>query len=47
MGNREVEKPIVGPNQVLIKIHAGGICYTDVHQTQGHLPGRFPRYLWP
>ena len=42
---REVEKPIVGPNQVLIKIHAGGICYTDVHQTNGHLPGQFPRIL--
>lgn len=42
---REVQKPVVGPNQVLIKIHASGICYTDVHQTQGHLPGHFPRIL--
>lgn len=42
---REVEKPKVGPNQVLIKIHASGICYTDVHQTNGHLPGEFPRIL--
>ncbi|WP_419420182.1 alcohol dehydrogenase catalytic domain-containing protein [Legionella sp. D16C41] len=42
---REVKKPVVGPNQVLIKIHASGLCYTDVHQTNGHLPGEFPRTL--
>lgn len=42
---RDVSKPKVGPNQVLIKIHASGICYTDVHQTHGHLPGPFPRTL--
>lgn len=42
---RDVDQPIVGPNQVLIKIHASGICYTDVHQSQGHLPGTFPRIL--
>jgi alcohol dehydrogenase len=42
---REVETPEPGPNQVLIKIHASGICYTDVHQTQGSLPGAFPRVL--
>src|ERR1700745_1474664 len=34
-----------GPNQVLIKIHASGLCYTDVHQTNGELPGTFPRIL--
>ena len=34
-----------GPNQVLIKIHASGLCYTDVHQTNGELPGSFPRIL--
>lgn len=42
---REVDKPKVGPNQVLIKIKASGICYTDVHQTKGHFPGAFPRIL--
>lgn len=42
---REVKQPTVGPNQVLIKIHASGICYTDVHQTNGHFPGEFPRIL--
>jgi len=42
---REVPKPEPGPNQVLIKIRASGICYTDVHQTRGELPGDFPRIL--
>ena len=26
-------------------MHASGICYTDVHETLGHLPGAFPRIL--
>jgi alcohol dehydrogenase len=30
---------------VLIKIRASGLCYTDVHQTNGDLPGEFPRIL--
>src|SRR2546425_6783480 len=42
---REVPKPEPGPNQVLIKIRAGGFCYTDVDQTGGALPGTFPRIL--
>jgi alcohol dehydrogenase len=42
---KEVAKPDPGPNQVLIKIHASGMCYTDVHQTTGELPGEFPRIL--
>jgi alcohol dehydrogenase len=42
---REVSTPEPGPNQVLIKIRASGMCYTDVHQTQGHIPGSFPRTL--
>ena len=42
---RDVPQPQPGPNQVLIKIRASGICYTDVHQTQGSLPGTFPRVL--
>lgn len=41
------DTPVPSPstNQVLIKIHASGICYTDIHQTEGHLPGIFPRIL--
>ena len=42
---QEVATPAPGPNQVLIRIRASGICYTDVHQTRGELPGDFPRIL--
>ena len=42
---REVSTPEPGPNQVLIKIRASGMCYTDVHQTHGHIPISFPQTL--
>jgi D-arabinose 1-dehydrogenase-like Zn-dependent alcohol dehydrogenase len=42
---KDVPQPQPGPNQVLVKMHASGICYTDVHQTLGHLPGPFLRIL--
>lgn len=42
---KEVPTPEPGANQVLIKIHASGMCYTDVHQSAGELPGSFPRIL--
>jgi D-arabinose 1-dehydrogenase-like Zn-dependent alcohol dehydrogenase len=42
---REVPTPEPAPNQVLIKIRASGMCYTDVHQTHGGIPGAFPRTL--
>lgn len=32
---KEIETPKVGPNDVLIKIHASGLCYTDIHLTEG------------
>jgi len=41
----DVPQPQPGPNQVLVKMHASGICYTDVHQTLGNFPGPFPRIL--
>ena len=41
----EAPTPEPGPNQVLIKIRASGMCYTDVHQTRGELPSPFPRTL--
>jgi alcohol dehydrogenase len=42
---RDVPDPQPGPGQVLVKMRASGICYTDVHETLGHLPGPFPRIL--
>src|ERR1700686_4761532 len=42
---QDVPQPRPGPNQVLVKMHASGICYTDVHETLGHIPGQFPRIL--
>jgi D-arabinose 1-dehydrogenase-like Zn-dependent alcohol dehydrogenase len=42
---KDVPTPAPGPNQVLLKIRASGLCYTDVHQTRGQLPGPFPRTL--
>jgi alcohol dehydrogenase len=42
---KDIPQPQPGPNQVLVKMHASGICYTDVHETLGHIPGEFPRIL--
>jgi D-arabinose 1-dehydrogenase-like Zn-dependent alcohol dehydrogenase len=42
---KQWETPKAGPNQVVIKIHASGPCYTDVHLTHGVLPLQFPRVL--
>ena len=42
---KDVPQPQPGPNQVLVKMHASGICYADVHETLGHIPGQFPRIL--
>jgi hypothetical protein len=38
----EVKEVPTGTNQVLTKIHASGICYTDVHATKGMLGVKFP-----
>jgi hypothetical protein len=42
---KETKIPEPSENQVLIKIRASGMCYTDVHQTRGESPGDFPRML--
>jgi alcohol dehydrogenase len=42
---KDVPQPQPGAGQVLVKMHASGICYTDVHETLGHIPGQFPRIL--
>ena len=41
----DVPQPQPGPSQMLVKMRASGICYTDVHETLGHIPGQFPRIL--
>jgi propanol-preferring alcohol dehydrogenase len=35
---REVPTPRPGPEQVLIKVHACGVCRTDLHVVDGELP---------
>jgi len=42
---KDWQTPKAGPNQVVIKIHASGLCYTDVHITHGMIPTQFPRVL--
>lgn len=42
---RDIPTPEPGPNQVLMKIKASGLCYTDVHITNGLFPVGFPRTL--
>jgi len=44
---KEIPTPQSGVNQVLIKIKASGLCYTDVHITEGEvpLPIEFPRTI--
>ena len=42
---KEIPSPEPSDNQVLIKIHASGICYTDVHITEGKLGVNFPNTI--
>ena len=43
---KDVPTPHPATNQVLIKIHASGLCYTDIHITEGLLPSAaFPRTI--
>lgn len=39
---RELPDPIPQAGQVLIKVHASGMCGTDVHAHRGIFPIRFP-----
>ena len=39
---KDVPQPQPGPGQVLVKMRASGICYTDVHETLGHIIGTVP-----
>src|SRR5262245_16289088 len=38
-------EPVAGPGQVVVDIHAAGICGTDVHATQGLFPWKPPMVL--
>jgi D-arabinose 1-dehydrogenase-like Zn-dependent alcohol dehydrogenase len=42
---KDVPQPQPGPGQVLVRMHASGVCFADVHETLGHIPGPFPRVL--
>ena len=42
---QEVPRPEPGAGEVLIHIQASGLCYTDVHIAEGHIPTQFPRTL--
>jgi D-arabinose 1-dehydrogenase-like Zn-dependent alcohol dehydrogenase len=41
----EVERPEPGPDDVLVRIHAAGICHHDVLSRAGKIPGRPGRIL--
>ncbi|MFD7730301.1 zinc-binding dehydrogenase [Kitasatospora phosalacinea] len=42
LGVEEVERPVPGPGQVLVKVEAAGVCLSDVHLVEGSLT---PLYL--
>ena len=35
---REIYLPVPNPDQLLIKVHACGVCRTDLHVVDGELP---------
>ncbi|WP_227268447.1 alcohol dehydrogenase AdhP [Roseobacter weihaiensis] len=35
---REVNVPEIGPGQVLVRVHASGVCHTDLHAAEGDWP---------
>ena len=39
---RELPDPKPGPGQVVIKVHASGMCYTDIHAHHGMFPLKPP-----
>ncbi len=42
---RALPDPRPGAGQVLIRIEASGMCYTDIHCHRGHLPVELPKVL--
>ena len=41
----DVPDPSVGSDQVLVRVHTAGVCATEVHMTQGLVPGNPPSML--
>ena len=44
----EIPVPVVGDDELLLRVHACGICRTDLHVVEGELPVQrslFDRYL--
>src|SRR5437867_10234553 len=37
-----IERPVPGPDDVLVRIHAAGVCYHDVLSRAGKIPGSTP-----
>ena len=37
-----IERPVPGPDDVLVRIHAAGVCYHDVLSRGGKIPGSKP-----
>jgi len=42
LGLAEVERPALGPGQVLVRVTHGGVCGTDLHIYEGAIPVRHP-----
>lgn len=40
---QDVPMPVIEPGQVLVKVHASGMCYTDVWATQGYGGDIYPQ----
>lgn len=39
---KEIPRPVIAPNQVLIKVHSCGVCRTDIHLHEGEFLSRYP-----
>lgn len=35
---REVDRPDPGPGEILVRVHASGVCHTDLHAAEGDWP---------
>ena len=35
---REIDRPDPGPGEILVRVHASGVCHTDLHAAEGDWP---------